>query len=888
MNLDNTISKPSEDKLDYKYFAYYLAQAILNINSRQQSYAIGVCGKWGDGKTSAMNLALGYFKHLEQNPDFSIQKIDELIAQEDVIPYTGRQTLSQQTVLKLIKDFSVCTAIFILTYVLSYITAQKMFKFLAVYNLEFMFWVLLLLVIIAFVIYIIQQDITGAFKSLLSMIKHQLYENKNTPIIVFNAWNYHSPEKIQKEFFKNLTTQLGKNSFPCEGELIKLLNKYSKTLLNLPSMPEILEDNREFNLKNEINNLLTQKCKNHKIIVVIDNIDRLLPDEILTVFKLVRTLADFPNFVYLLGYDRIQVVKTLDDKFKINADDYIKKIVQTEKTLPIISNKKLMSFFLGKIKNVLGENKIREFESVQEDLKLLFEEVIVNQYVYNLRDIKKFINVFEFNYSIYKKENLNLYDLIGISLAETFDQELYNFIKTHKHNLCHGYGLKLNKDDYAYKNRYFLGFLFPQAVRPASVVSSMFTNQQPESEEQKELQNLSLTLNRLNSRNNRYRRIFNESFFDNYFKANLDKEYILQQEIDSLLTALDEPQDFADKFLAIYNANPAKITDFVNFWDTDYNKDYNTPDNILKLLKNFLLIKTDDREFYNNNCSTAETIKNMVRNKCSIYDILSVIEETRANCETFLYPYVLILCHVTKFPTQNPPKLDEQAGKLLDKICTYFNKKLNFSAIEKDPHPFICIEYLYKYLDCKSAALKMTNDLLKEKNENVLLKVLMDSKNSAILGENEYAHIVAFFREIGKSKKLKQRLITMYNHPDTLDKKYFINDIYESEPISIVHKVLYNVLDIDSILKNEVIIKFFNQEIRDDDVILAFLKALGTQLSQYNAQDLGIIQKLLQKEHVLTPKYRQLLSKNKKAYGNKYLVFKPVLDRFEYILKLTD
>lgn len=84
------------------------------------------------------------------------------------------------------------------------------------------------------------------------------------------------------------------------------------------------------------------------------------------------------------------------------------------------------------------------------------------------------------------------------------------------------------------------------------------------------------------------------------------------------------------------------------------------------------------------------------------------------------------------------------------------------------------------------------------------------------------------------------------------------------------------------------IIKFFNQEIRDDDGILAFLKALGTQLSQYNAQDLGIIQKLLQKEHVLTPKYRQLLSKNKKAYGNKYLVFKPVLDRFEYILKLTD
>ena len=79
MHNDNTISKPSEDLLDYKYYAYYLAQAILNINNSNQSYAIGVCGKWGDGKTSAINLALEYYKHLEQHHDLSIQKIDKLI-----------------------------------------------------------------------------------------------------------------------------------------------------------------------------------------------------------------------------------------------------------------------------------------------------------------------------------------------------------------------------------------------------------------------------------------------------------------------------------------------------------------------------------------------------------------------------------------------------------------------------------------------------------------------------------------------------------------------------------------------------------------------------------------------------------------------------------------
>lgn len=860
MHNDNTISKPSEDLLDYKYYAYYLAQAILNINNSNQSYAIGVCGKWGDGKTSAINLALEYYKHLEQHHDLSIQKIDELIDNNKT--YNSQKKKSYRQLFEQVPELLVAASGIILAGISGYIAAKKILQFLAPYNLGFVFWILLIITILYFLVLFF---IDKYYKEVPDFLRKFLYTNEIAPIIKFNVWNYHSPQDIQKEFFKNLTGQLGQNSFPCDEELIKLLNKYVKSLINLPLFPV---EEGEFNLKNKISSLLKDKCKDQKIIIVIDNIDRLMPDEILMVFKLVRTLADFPNFIYILAYDRTQVVEILDKQYNMNADSYIKKIVQTEKSLPIISKQRLADLFFNEIKDYPLNDEVKE------DLKLLLDEVVLNRYISNIRDIYKFLNVFDFNYAVYKNENLNLYDLIGISIAETFDKNLYQFIKDHKHKLCRRYDPELIKDKYIFENRYFLGLLFPNAFKP-------LMSQQQKSDEQKELQTMQFTLNRLSARNSSYRRIFNEAFFNNYFKANLGKEYILQQEIDSLLNTLDKPEDFAVNFLEVYKNNPAKIIDFVTYWDTDYNKTYNTPDNVLKLMKNFLLIKTDDRNFYSNNHSTADVIKNMAKNECRIRDVLSVIDETKTNFKTFLYPYILILCHVTKFPQTNPPQLKEQEQKLLNKICSYFNNNLDFSAIAKEKRPYLCLEYLYKYLECQTSVLNIVDELLKPENEDVLVEVLKDSRNSYTISDSEYARIAKFFKEIGKDEELKQRLITIYKK-GSKDEKYMVSDGYES--VNIVDKVLYYALDIDELLRNGVIIKFFNQEIRNDDDELAFLQALEAKLSSYSDEDEEIVKSLLQDEHVYTPKYWQLMREKKQYYEEKYPVFRDALNKFGYIL----
>ena len=48
-----------------------------------------------------------------------------------------------------------------------------------------------------------------------------------------------------------------------------------------------------------------------KIIVSIDDIDRLSEEKIIAVFQLVKSLADFPNAVYLLAFEYDVVVRAL-------------------------------------------------------------------------------------------------------------------------------------------------------------------------------------------------------------------------------------------------------------------------------------------------------------------------------------------------------------------------------------------------------------------------------------------------------------------------------------------------------------------------------------------------------------------------------------------------
>ncbi|MEM5366451.1 P-loop NTPase fold protein [Paraburkholderia azotifigens] len=70
------------------------------------------------------------------------------------------------------------------------------------------------------------------------------------------------------------------------------------------------------------------KKLDRSIVVVVDDLDRLTPDEIKAVFRTIKAVADFPRVAYLLAYDRNVVSESLGGGPFAGGDAYIEKIVQ--------------------------------------------------------------------------------------------------------------------------------------------------------------------------------------------------------------------------------------------------------------------------------------------------------------------------------------------------------------------------------------------------------------------------------------------------------------------------------------------------------------------------------------------------------------------------------
>ena len=74
---DNAINSPIEDKLGNKFFSFYLAQGIINLKCTSEAFVIGLCGGWGNGKTSIINMCLKYLKYLYKNPNLKFEETNQ-------------------------------------------------------------------------------------------------------------------------------------------------------------------------------------------------------------------------------------------------------------------------------------------------------------------------------------------------------------------------------------------------------------------------------------------------------------------------------------------------------------------------------------------------------------------------------------------------------------------------------------------------------------------------------------------------------------------------------------------------------------------------------------------------------------------------------------------
>lgn len=310
---------------------------------------------------------------------------------------------------------------------------------------------------------------TSILNMVVNEINHLSEKTDNRPIIVnFSPWNYTDKDNLISLFFRVLKNRLDLDKDEEKRRKIgKALTDYSDALDALSLVPmigsglaailktlaksqgtELLKDIDIDTTKESLEKVLSDT--NQKIIVIIDDIDRLTNTQIRDIFQLVKQVGNFPNIIYVLSMDRDVVCRALESVHNINGAEYLEKIVQIPFEIPALLKPRLHEIFLTKLEDIV--KTISDNTNID---KSYWSEVFANciePYIKTLRDVNRVINTFQFRYKILYEETA-FEDMVALTTIEVLEPQLYQWIGRHKDLLCNTYShsflaLLRNKSDF--------------------------------------------------------------------------------------------------------------------------------------------------------------------------------------------------------------------------------------------------------------------------------------------------------------------------------------------------------------------------------------------------------------------------------------------------------
>ena len=293
---------------------------------------------------------------------------------------------------------------------------------------------------------------TSILNMVVSEINHLSENTDNRPIIVkFSPWNYTDKDNLISLFFRVLKNRLDLDKDEEKRRKIgKALTDYSDALDALSLVPiigsglaailktiaksqgtELLKDIDIDTTKESLEKVLSDT--DQKIIVIIDDIDRLTNTQIRDIFQLVKQVGNFPNIIYVLSMDRDVVCRALGDVHNINGSEYLEKIIQIPFEIPVLMKQKLQEIFLAKLDDIVNDIS----NNVKID-KYYWWQVYTNciePYIKTLRDVNRVINTFQFRYKLLSEE-FALEDMVALTVIEVLDPQLYQWIGRNKDLIC--------------------------------------------------------------------------------------------------------------------------------------------------------------------------------------------------------------------------------------------------------------------------------------------------------------------------------------------------------------------------------------------------------------------------------------------------------------------
>ena len=254
-------------------------------------------------------------------------------------------------------------------------------------------------------------------------------------VVRFNPWMVSSLEQLVETFFNALADGIGSSTERVKAEKIaNTLRKFGDALSvfngGIAKASEVVagmtaEKPTLLSLRRELNDALPGFAQ--RVVVIIDDIDRLERDTLRYLFKMIRLNADFSNLTYVLAFDRRIVESQLTDP-GISGRDYLEKIVQVSFDLPPPEENTLRELFFAELNSLLEALDQNEFDT--ERWSELFLNGMARRFK-TVRNIKRYANALRLTVPSVLNE-VDAVDLLGLEFLRVFHPSVYDAVASSK------------------------------------------------------------------------------------------------------------------------------------------------------------------------------------------------------------------------------------------------------------------------------------------------------------------------------------------------------------------------------------------------------------------------------------------------------------------------
>lgn len=308
----------------------------------------------------------------------------------------------------------------------------------------------------------------GTGKTTFVKMWQQQLVNKGYNTLYFNSWEndfdanplvaimseLKTLTKKDSKTFKSLVTKgavLSKNILP------QLLKVISKKYVGTDDLADLVKDstegvadlltdeikeyaNKKKNLKAFKENLekyITETNSEKPLIFIIDELDRCRPNYAVELLEQIKHLFSVPGIVFVLSIDKIQLghaVRGVYGSEKINADEYLRRFIDVEYTIPKPNTKDFCNYLYDyfEFDSFLNSDERKKFDVFEPDKKafLTISSVLFKKTNCSLRQQEKILSHCRIGLALFKNNEFIIPDLYFVLVfIKNFDFDFYNEIK---------------------------------------------------------------------------------------------------------------------------------------------------------------------------------------------------------------------------------------------------------------------------------------------------------------------------------------------------------------------------------------------------------------------------------------------------------------------------